>query len=90
MSCDVATRMCYIFPMSQNTRKLLETVETWPEEDQEELLRAAREIEARQRGVYEATPEELVGIDRGVEDSRQGHFASDEELAALRAKFRRA
>jgi predicted transcriptional regulator len=76
--------------MSPNARKLLETVETWPEEDQEELLRAAREIEARRRGVYEATPEELVGIDRGLEDSRQGRFATDEELAVVRAKFRRA
>jgi hypothetical protein len=76
--------------MSPNARKLLEAVETWPEEDQEELLQAAREIEARRKGGYEATPEELVGIDRGLEEARKGQFATDEELAAARAKFRRA
>ena len=69
-------------------QKLLESIATWPEEDQEELLEAARGIEARRRGLYRATPEELRGIDRGLEDARHGRFASDDEVAAVRAKFR--
>src|SRR5437763_1520234 len=37
----------------------LKAAETWPEEDQEALLEAARDIEAQRSGVYEATPEGL-------------------------------
>jgi hypothetical protein len=42
---------------------LLETVRSWPEEDQEEFIKAAREIEARRTGSYRAAPEELQAID---------------------------
>jgi hypothetical protein len=62
--------------------------ETWPEEDQEALLAAARDIEAERSGVYEATPEELAAVDRGLADAREGRFASDEEVARVKARFR--
>jgi hypothetical protein len=62
--------------------------ETWPEEDQEALVEAARDIEAQRTGIYEATPEELEAVDRGLADARAGRFASDEEVAALKARFR--
>ena len=42
-----------------------QAAETWPEEDQEALVEAAREIEAQRTGVYHATAEELAAIDRG-------------------------
>ena len=64
--------------------------ETWPEEDQEALLAAAREIEAQRSGVYDATPEELAAVDRGLADAREGRFASDEEVARVKARFRGA
>ena len=63
----------------------LEAAEIWPEEDQEALVAAAREIEAQRSGVYEATLEEL---DRSLADARAGRFASEEEVNALKAKFR--
>jgi hypothetical protein len=66
----------------------LQAAETWPEEDQEALLAAAREIEAQRSGVYEATPEELAAVDRGLADARAGRFASDEEVAQVKARFR--
>jgi predicted transcriptional regulator len=62
--------------------------ETWPKEDQEALVEAARDIEAQRTGIYEATPEELEAVDRGLADARDGRFASDEEVAALKAPFR--
>jgi predicted transcriptional regulator len=62
--------------------------ETWPEEDQEALVEAAREIEAKRTGLYEATPEELAAVDRGLADAREGRFASDEEVARVKARFR--
>ena len=72
--------------MSPMTKKLLEQVETWPVEDQEELAKYAREIEARRTGVYCATPEELVALD---EAERSG-IATDEEVETAFRAFRRA
>lgn len=65
-------------------------VETWPEEAQEELAAIALEIDARLKGgLYQATPEELAGIDRGLRAADEGRFATDEEVAAVFAKHRR-
>jgi hypothetical protein len=69
-------------------REALKAAETWPEEDQEALVAAVRDIEAQRSGVYEATPEELAAVDRGLADARAGRFASEEEINAIKAKFR--
>jgi len=52
------------------------------------LVEAARSIEAERSGVYDASPDELGAIDRGLDDVRQGRFASDEAVSAIRAKIR--
>jgi len=77
---------CYIEFMSPASKKLLEQVETWPEEDLEELLEYARVIEARRMGVYHATPGELAAID-GAE--RSG-VATEAEVEEAFRTFRRA
>jgi predicted transcriptional regulator len=65
-------------------------VESWPEEAQEELAEIALEIDASLRGgTYQATAEELAGIDRGLKSAREGRFATDEEVEAVFAKHRR-
>jgi hypothetical protein len=71
--------------MSPGTKKLLERVESWPSEDQDELAEYAREIEARRTGVYRASPEELDAID---EAERSG-VAAQEEVEAAFLTFRR-
>ena len=71
--------------MSPSTKKLLEQVEFWPPEDQEELAEYVRDIEARRTGVYRATAEELQAID---EAERSGIALNEEVEAAFRA-FRR-
>lgn len=77
-------RNCAIFiGMSPGTRKLLEQVETWPLEDQEELANVAREIESRRTGVYRLSDEERAAVREGMEDARRGDFASDEEIDEL-------
>jgi hypothetical protein len=68
--------------MSPSTKKLLEQVEFWPPEDQEELAEYVREIEARRTGVYRATAEELQAID---EAERSGIAPNEEVEAAFRA-----
>jgi hypothetical protein len=71
-------------------KDVLERVETWPQEAQEELAAIALEMDAGLGGgVYHATPEELAGIDRGLEAAREGRFATDKEVEAVFAKHRR-
>ena len=65
---------------------VLESVRSWPEEDQEELAEIAREIEARRTGTYRATPEELRAID---EADRSG-IATEVEVEAAFKAFRGA
>jgi hypothetical protein len=72
--------------MSPNVKEILKHVETWPEEDQEELAEVARDIEARRTGVYHATTEEL----RALDEAEQSGIASDDEVEAAFRSFRRA
>ena len=69
----------------------LERVEAWPADAQDQLAEIALDIDAGLKDVaYEPTPEELAGIDRGLHDAEQGRFATDAEVEAVFAKFRRA
>jgi hypothetical protein len=71
-------------------KDVLERVESWPQEAQEELAAIAREMDVELAGgVYHATPEELLGIDRGLKAAEEGRFATDEEVEAVFAKYRR-
>jgi hypothetical protein len=72
------------------TKKLLERVASWPEEDIEKLEEAAREIEAGRTGEYHATEDELRAIDEAIAQLDRGEVASDAEVAAAFAAFRKA
>jgi hypothetical protein len=67
---------------------VLESVRSWPEEDQEELIEYAREIEARRSGVCRLSESEREGIERGLQAKREGRFASDQRIAAILEKAR--
>lgn len=68
----------------------MERVESWPQQAQEELAEVAREIDASlKRGSYQATPEELAGIDRGLTAAREGRFATEKDVQAVFTKHRR-
>jgi len=65
-------------------REVLERVEAWPEEAQEELAAIAREIDAQLAGGgYRATAEELEALD---EAERSG-VASEAEIEAAFRTF---
>jgi predicted transcriptional regulator len=76
--------------MTRKLQEVLKQAENWPEESQEKLVDAALEIAAGLNGQYHPTGEELAGIDRGLDNARQGRFATDEEVKAAFGKFRRA
>jgi predicted transcriptional regulator len=75
--------------MNADVKNALERVASWPLEDQEELAQLALEIEARRHGVYYATPAELAAIDEALAAVSRGEIASDEEVEAVFAKYRR-
>src|SRR5947209_10568803 len=88
---QTAGQSCAIL-ISMKTKKLtdiLERVEAWPPEVQNELAEFALELDAEVRnGVYQPTPEELAGIDRGLRAAAEGRFATDQQVEAVFAKFR--
>jgi predicted transcriptional regulator len=68
---------------------VLERVRTWPAEKQEDALRALLEIEAEGTEVYKLSDDERAAIEEGMAQARRGEFATDEEVAALFARYRR-
>jgi hypothetical protein len=71
--------------------RVLERVESWPAEAQEELPQIALDIDAGLSGdPYEPSVEELAGIDRGLRAAAEGRFATDEQVEAVFAKFHKA
>lgn len=75
--------------MTVNLRNVLARAERWSEQDQEELAQVALEIESRRHGLYCATPEELAAIDEALAEVERGEIATDEEVEAVFAKYRR-
>jgi predicted transcriptional regulator len=76
--------------MSPGTRTLLEQVESWPVEEQEELADVAREIESRRSGVYRLSDEERAAVRAGMDAARRGDFASEEEMDEFYSLHHRA
>jgi hypothetical protein len=77
---------------SMKTKKLteiLERIEAWPPETQNQLADFALELDAGlSDDIYEPTPEELAGIERGLRAAAEGRFATDQQVEAVFAKFR--
>jgi len=72
---------------NDQVKAILARVPTWPDDRQQELAELALEIEAELTGDgYEATPDELKAIDKGL----AGEAASEEEIKAAFASFRQA
>ncbi len=66
---------------------VLESVRSWPQQDQEELVELAREIEARRAGVYIMNDEERAAVREGLDQARRGEFVPDDEMDALWKKY---
>jgi predicted transcriptional regulator len=75
--------------MNAKLKDILERVEVWPQAAQDQLADIALEIEAELSGTYDASPEELEAIDRGLQDIAEGRLATDEQVEAVLAKYRR-
>ena len=91
MTLTASVAMCYHRNMkAKMIKEILQRAESWPESAQEDLAQAALEIEKElHEGTYAATPEEVAAIERGLKEAEQGLFATDSEVEATFAKFRR-
>jgi hypothetical protein len=69
--------------MNSILQRLLPAIEGWPDEDQEALVEAAREIEAMRKGVYEMSPSEEAAVTEGLDQAERGEFASEDRIAKL-------
>lgn len=66
--------------MNAPLRKLLEKIETWPADDQAELIEYAREIESRRRGVYVLSDDERAAIEEGLAQADRGELLEMDEV----------
>ena len=67
---------------------LLERVLGWPRAIQEEAAEALLGIDAMGGAPYVLSEGERRGVERGLDDVRQGRFATDEEMTALFARYK--
>lgn len=74
------------------TKKLtdiLERVDRWAPELQDELAELALKIDAGvAAGEYRPSDLELAGIDRGLRAANEGRFAREDDVEAVFAEFR--
>ena len=70
-------------------KNLLERIKTWPEEAQNELVAVTNQIQSELQGDYVATRDELEIIDSAIASIDAGVIATDGEVAAAFAKFRK-
>jgi predicted transcriptional regulator len=76
---------------TKDLKSLLERVQAWPEEAQDELVDVANQIESElQNREYLATQEELRIIDAAMASIDGGEFATEAEVETVFAKFRPA
>ncbi len=76
-------RACYTCNMSKLAEEILDRIESWPDQARAELIRSLLEIEEKHVGLYHLTDDERAAVRRGLEEMRQGKFASEERVAAI-------
>ena len=74
--------------MNKLAEEILDRIDAWPEKAQAELLQSVLEIEEKHVGVYRLSDEERAAVRRGLEEMRQGKFASEERIAAIFRRYR--
>ncbi len=76
--------------MNAKLKELIERVETWPEETQEEVIEILLSIEQARLTDYELTDEDRAALARSAEDVRQRRFAPDEKVSKFFERNRRS
>jgi hypothetical protein len=76
--------------MNAKLKELIERVETWPAETQEEVIEILLSIEQAGLADYKLTGEDRAALARSAEDVREGRFAPDERVSEFFERNRRS
>ncbi len=71
-------------------KELLERIDSWPKDAQDELARSMTEIQSRYIKVYRVDQEEREALARSADDVRNNRFASDADVEDTFSRFHRA
>jgi len=74
---------------AKKLKELMERVEHWPPEAQEEVLASLETIEEFV-GVRELSDEDRTALERSAEDVRKGRFANEEQVREVFDRHRRS
>jgi hypothetical protein len=69
--------------MNARLKDIVERLDTWPEEAQEEALQLLLALEREYSEPYELSSEDRAAIDASLEEMRQGKFATEEQVSAI-------
>lgn len=73
-----------VHDMDKAPEEIMKRATSWPKEDQEELARVAREIEAERPGaVYRFSADERAAIEEGLAQAERGDFVPEQEMEAF-------
>jgi hypothetical protein len=75
--------------MTKRLKQIIERVETWPEEAQDEVAELLLALEEERANPLSLTKEDIEAIERGLEDVRLGRFASDEAVREMFDRYHR-
>jgi predicted transcriptional regulator len=71
----------------EDLETIFDRVRTWPPEKQAEAVDVLHWLE--DRNIYILSPEERADIEEGIAELDRGEVASDDEVAATFARFRK-
>lgn len=71
-------------------KKILDRIETWPENAQEEAAATLEAIEEDLVAPHPLTDDDRVALEKSAQDVRHGRFATDDAVRELFGRFRRA
>ena len=73
--------------MTKLLSEMFEKVKTWPASRQEDAALMLQEMERQGTEIYHLSDEERAAVQEGLAQADRGEFASDEEVAAVYAKY---
>lgn len=75
--------------MTQLLEAAIATVYALPDDQQDEVARLLLQLIGVEQPVYVLSPDEHADLDVSIAAEERGEFASDEEIAAIWARFKR-
>ena len=76
--------------MNSKLKELIDRVETWPEEVQEEALEVLLAIERGRVTTYHLSDEDRAALSRSAQDAREGRLVPDRQVSEFFGRNRRS